>query len=1389
MILLEQRRRWLRGERVLVEELSLLIAASALDNETVLDLIYQEVLLREQQGERPDVDEYVKRFPLLMDELRVQFELDEAMQAMQRLPGSLDVHQATSDLTTCMDASAAGETTHSDSRDVRPGLPSIEGYEVLHWIGQGGMAVVFKARHLKLNRVVALKMLRDHYGATPTHVRRFLTEARAAARLQHPHIVQIYEVGRHEGRPFLAYEFLDGGTLAERISGQPIEPRLAARLVETLARTLHFAHQHGVVHRDLKPANILLQRIGESGVSSLKSTADDRVATPQTTRDAFNGFRLKIADFGLAKVLEANRDAVSQSNTKTGDILGTPAYMSPEQARGDIANLTAATDIHALGVILYELLTGRPPFVGVQPLEVLSQVIADDPVRPSQLVRGVSKDLQTICLKCLDKTPERRYTSAVDLADDLGRFLSHEPIMARRTSTWERSWRWCRRHPVKSILATSITAVLILVTAVSSVYSMLLRHQLALTSNARAEEQTAKVEALHQLWESHLSRAEARPTSHQAGQRYDGLRAIDAARKLGESIPFAGDQIDRMRNATIACLAQPDIRMAQQWHEDWESAGGSVTSNAQHTVYACRSEDREIIVRRIGDGVEIARIAGLRPGSTVTLSPDGNHLAILSDTCRVFRLNTTKPELIFETGSKGAWGFSPDGQHILGTDGNGNLSLFALQNGNVVKSLGPFVARDEIAFSPDSRKVAMLIVDSVQVIEIDTGRVVFHHDPPHGLEGAKHFAWHPDSELLAIGSYPGEGVELWDVERGIRRTSFLHKASQLSVCFGSTGELLLTYDSWGQRMFVWNVNSGEVELSKLDIAVSGISPDSAGGFRMLQYVGDARLATVAVDHSRLCRTLPLNLTPSPIASTFDHLAYSTDGRLLAVAIGGDLQIFHGEGLFPLDHLVMGHGYVCFDGDASLLTLNELGLNRWRLTESTEPYQSSNTPPARQHLTFGPPEHLGVARADSVFDVSCNGNIIAVPNGDGALIWSADNPDHPKRIGPHRDVRQLSISPDGRQLATGGWNGGNACIWDIDSGTLVRTIDEPDCCLVEFSPNGKWLVTNSAYVTIWETETWTPMTKLDVPGHSASDVCVCFSPDSSMLAVSDSTARIHLFNLVDGSEFVALTDPDQDIVSRMAFNPNGNQLAVLSGASCGVVHVWDLVALRDELSQRSLNWTSESSASSPSVADSKPIGEVRFATDERFAQLEAVEQVRRARLAAEKYDIGSARAAIGRMGELPLKDAVACNDLAWLLTTGPLPLRNAATAVILARRALLDESLTDLKNSLYLNTLGVALFRAGEIDEAVAILNRSLEKQSPESQPFDLFFLSMCHARRGDQTTARDFFNRAEALVEVHHAQMPQRWRQELAQFAEEADSMLDALPTKHEIMPRAVETD
>jgi tetratricopeptide (TPR) repeat protein len=502
---------WRRGERPPAEEFLGRRPGLASDADAALDLICHEILLRCRRGERPTLEEYAKRFPQYAEQLGAHFEVHDAILA--EVPPTR--------------TEAYAETPFG-----RPPAetPSVEGYEVLGELGRGGNGVVYQARRTGLKRLTALKVLRGGPAADPREAARLRGEALALARIGHPNIIQIYEVGETGGRPYLALEFASGGSLEARLRGAPQPARAAAALLETLARAVHAAHRAGVVHRDLKPGNVLFAGDG----------------TP------------KIADFGLAKRLNAD-----DGQTRADDILGTPSYMAPEQARGRNAAVGPAADVYALGAILYELLTGRPPFQGETVWDTLEQVTGRDPTPPRQLAPKAPRDLETICLKCLHKDPTRRYGGADELADDLARFLARRPVLARPTPAWERAWKWVRRRPAT---AAGVAVALTLTAALAVAHEADLRMRLA-----RAEREAAAAdvdlllrgvlgevnaghwqEAADQLHAQALARLAAARASFPSDARLDEL--AEAAGRLQKQID--GRLTDEARLRRFRALRQ-----------------------------------------------------------------------------------------------------------------------------------------------------------------------------------------------------------------------------------------------------------------------------------------------------------------------------------------------------------------------------------------------------------------------------------------------------------------------------------------------------------------------------------------------------------------------------------------------------------------------------------------------------------------------------------------------------------------------------------------------------------------------------------------------------------------------------------------------------------------
>ena len=382
-------------------------------------------------------------------------------------------------------------TSNSVPRDVR----QLGDYELIEEIARGGMGVVYRARQLSLNRTVALKLMRPGSLASEAEVQRFLAEAEAAASLQHPNIVAIHEVGEQDGLQYFSMDYVEGHTLAETMRRQPLSAETAARYVKTIAEAINYAHQRGILHRDLKPSNVLIDQSGN----------------------------VRITDFGLAK-----RITEDSGLTASGAVMGTPSYMPPEQAAGQKAKLSPASDVYALGAILYDLLTGRPPFQAETSLDTLLLVLNANPVSPRLLNPKLPRDLETICLKCLEKEPRKRYSTAQELADDLDRFLKREPIRARPISVVNRGWRWCCRNPWPTVAAVAL-AVLVTVASIS-----------AITYRQR-------------LWQALLEQAR---TERLAGNRAKSLeRAAEAARI--KSNP-------ELRQEALQSIIRPGLRLLHE---------------------------------------------------------------------------------------------------------------------------------------------------------------------------------------------------------------------------------------------------------------------------------------------------------------------------------------------------------------------------------------------------------------------------------------------------------------------------------------------------------------------------------------------------------------------------------------------------------------------------------------------------------------------------------------------------------------------------------------------------------------------------------------------------------------------------------------------------------
>lgn len=745
----DQIERWRAGDRMSVERYLAEYPVLASDEEALFELVYGEFAVRDSLGESPTIDEYTERFPRFAERFSRQAAIHRAF--LSDLPDDLPDEEPPVAITEV----AALET---EPRNQDPSFPSIKGYEILGELGRGATGVVYKARHIVLKRVVALKIIQPRIYQDRTVVARFRLEAETASNLQHPNIIQIYELGEYKGQGYLAFEQASGGNLREKIAGKPQPPRNAATLVECISRAVHHAHVNGVLHRDLKPANVVLASDG----------------TP------------KITDFGLAKLIEHD-----DGLTQTGDILGTPSYMAPEQARGDSEKVTAATDVHALGAILYEMLTGRPPYQGATPLTTLDQVVAHEPLAPCKLQRNTPRDLETICLKCLEKEPKKRYATALELAEDLRRFLENRPIRARRLGHVGRFCRWSRREPALAALSATLVACVVAGFAVTATLWRRAELKARDESIARGRAEFAENAARDRLYTSQIAAARLEWSLDHLPRAESILDECEPARRGWE-----WRHLKNLNHPEIYDSPNPDFPLALDLAQ---SADGAKLAVAAYNPYAPKEAEYRSVIN-IWNTNEYIKIELFRFKSIVYRvdfdSPGERLLVSLDDgSIRVIDLASKREIAAIQAGGSGQ--FSPDGSLIL-AGGKNFLTLYDPASGKVIRRFPAEPGR--ATFSPDGRIVAVSSVESIVLYDFESGRELrrlafgaaekdarvfrfFRHEGPD-------LAFSPDASLVAAASAP---PTIWDINTG--RPLYIlggHQGEALGIAFSPDGRLVAT---------------------------------------------------------------------------------------------------------------------------------------------------------------------------------------------------------------------------------------------------------------------------------------------------------------------------------------------------------------------------------------------------------------------------------------------------------------------------------------------------------------------------------------------------------------------------------------------------------------------
>jgi WD40 repeat protein/tRNA A-37 threonylcarbamoyl transferase component Bud32 len=1214
-------------------------------------------------------------------------------------------------------------------------------YELLEEIARGGMGVVYKARQLSLNRIVALKMILAGQLASEADVKRFYLEAEAAANLDHPGIVPIFEIGQHEGQHYFSMGFVEGTSLAARLADVPLPPREAAELLQQIAEAVRYAHEQGVIHRDLKPGNVLLDKQG----------------------------RPRVTDFGLAKRVQSASDL-----TGTGQILGTPSYMPPEQAAGNADEIGETADVYALGAILYAMLVGRPPFQADNPIDTLLQVLQVEPVAPRQLNPKIPRDLETICLKCLEKSPRRRYESAKDLSDELRRFSNHEPIRARQVGRLGRTLRWCRRKPFH---AASMAVTAVLIAAIC-----LIAWRGAVRANWERERHLylARIQlASHALREGDMEKME------------ELLGHYRDKSKLGQLRGWEWYYLDALGHHDLQTIRVVNVTELVQTEEGWlpskryeESPPGEWRSFcALNTRMAWSPRDSRIASGHEDGTVRIweastGRLLQLhKTGGTVNSvawSPDASLLASCSDSppeqqpidvasqtikCRIKVWDTkTGDERSQWDGEDSNYEitWSLDGRSIFqgyGDHGQTRTRKWNAMNGKE-EPLSVEEMRNVTGQSPDARFAATGENGRLSVRDIATQREV--HSRDEFSVGPYLVSWSPNSQYLAMGnSYVGPP-----------RPEFL----------------ILDSNQW-QKLF-------HLRDYAFDESAFAWHPDG----QCFAIGGHDGLTTVRANNGDEIATLRGHV------QRISEIRWSFDGEQLATAAGGEIKIWD----WRANHL--GQTLEGFERE----TIAQLGLNV--LLGAVQVQQAIKWSPDGKFLaSLGQdlviwnldtrrPNHvvnrISDPSASSTLALawSPDGSKIAYGSSQAIVIVDVSTGERAVELRhSNEDLLYLRWSPDGSRLASvllydrNGTTTSRLKIWDLkkeDAGVAI-IYEETDGQLESI---------------LWDAETGEPVT----PRTIFKDDNTAISPDGKRVAHVRGKS-IELLDTDTREVVLRLQGPIAEI-GDIGWSPDGHRLAALDEA--GTITLWDgrpsdvdmrtdrvaqfivmsqlrraddLDVLRQSIRE---NHSLSEAVKSRALALVEPLWQgnvdraVKRLTNALFGSGLLPSEVVHRLQKAKSTPVALRRRAIAlAQSDQWDADSSALNQASWrVVSRADAALESYQEALKVAEKATYR-----MPDSYILNTLGVAQFRVGSFEAALGTLTFADQlniARTKSSLPADLAFIAMSQQKLGQSAEARSTLSRLRAsLMQQKDVTEDDR------NFLREAEQLIEGTNTNERIKP------
>ncbi len=1041
-----------------------------------------------------------------------------------------------------------------DDAPLAPSAPQRLGeYDILDLIARGGMGVVYKARHAGLDRVVAIKMIRSGILASPRDVERFQREARSAAKLHHPNIVTIHDIGEQDGQHYFSMDYVPGENLADRARTHPFTPRQAAEITGGIAAAIHYAHQQGVLHRDIKPANVIL-------------TPDQQP---------------RILDFGLALIL-----ADDSKLTLSGTPVGSPSYMPPEQAAGRTRSIDARSDVYSLGAMLYELLTGRPPFQAASALETLQLVIECEPVSPQRLNPALPRDLETICLKCMEKDPNRRYQTAQELGDELGRFIRDEPILARPVSRLERTWRWCRRKPAVAALTTATILLLLAVTIGSPIATW----RIAAARNAeRLQRERAEANSdvlVKSLYAADMKMAwQALREDNLLLARASVYKYLPALGIPDSSGELTGSPLKSVGGVRAGGLTR-DL-LGWEWRHLWRLCQSDETFTLHGDGLEIRSAvfspDSRLVVTARGQTVyvtdahskkQVATLGGFSDvidNSAVTFSRDGKYLAAKGGT----------NVLIWQVGH-----WQSPYQRLQGAPNrtHGNAVLFSPDDGRFVTrvkgGLGVWdTATWHSKISPGSSGFGIFLnypgngewlavseweeLKILNAMSLEQVRIL-HRPAGVGYFDIVALDSCPQRGLLAAGYRDGE-VRLWEVGNWREIGSFqAHLSFAFGLSFSPDGNLLAT-GGGDQVIKFWDVtrltNSLSAAAPREPIKrlrghhatdLMGRAPSEGGpqpikifrghhaGIHGLSFAPDGRSVVTASKDGTAKFWNPFRTVESDTLPDSEQLPwFSPDGaRLITVNTNGRLHRWNTRGREDIgmvgpdlhDRRVKAWK-ISDDGERLAVGKDKGTIEIWNLKTDQLDKSFSHVSTRIGHLAFSRDAILLAAASERIAGAADRATLRIWDTASGAIVGTYTN-----AFGP------LAFSSNGQRLVSTRLDGG-VVVWDVGSGRSAAEIEENFTWIgsLALSPDGGLLVTGSEepVVNLWDLATGRRVDSLK--GNRMCIDAVTFTPDGRTIATRTVDNAMKFWNVATGKEIFTLGPLNP--VHSFLFSPNGEYLAI------------------------------------------------------------------------------------------------------------------------------------------------------------------------------------------------------------------------------------------------------